>query len=217
VKPDGLTDRAVYTPADRWLTADEFNAVLPETPEKRRKEMTLTVETGADHGELEKVHKERDLDLSTVRGPHGAFRLPGTKEKERDRWIPLSAVARAAVDECLAEPGDYLVPKWDNYKRDLKNPCKRAKVEPFVWKDLRRTFCSRCCQAGVPMYWVEKLMGHANSEMIKRVYGRLAPGTYADAIARLEAVPYTRHATVIDFGKARENLGTQKGEKCKNA
>jgi integrase len=212
VIPEGLTDGAVYKPHDRWLTADEFAAACErEAPEHRRKDFVLGVETGADHGELEKVDKEEDVDLSTIRGPYGAIRPPGTKTDERDRWIPLSAAARRAVDECLAVDGKYLVTPWTNMKRDMANPCKRAGVKPFIWKDIRRTFCSRCAQAGVPEYWVVKLMGHSDSKMIRRVYARLSPATYAEAIKRLDAVPYVCRAEVVDLGEYRETAGTATG------
>jgi integrase len=210
VIPEFLTDGAVYTPADRWLKDDEFAAVLREAPEHRRKDFILGVETGADHGELIKVDKDSDVDLSIVRGPYGAIRLPGTKTEERDRWIPLSRAAREAVDECLAEEGPYLVPVWHNFKRDMANPCKRAGVKPFVWKDIRRTFASRCAQAGVPEFWTVKLLGHRDSKMIRRVYARLSPGTYAEAIKRLEAVPYVTpvsHADVVELREYRETDG----------
>jgi integrase len=210
VIPEFLTDGAVYTPADRWLKADEFDAVLREAPEHRRKDFILGVETGADHGELIKVDKDSDVDLTVVRGPYGAIRLPGTKTEERDRWIPLSRAAREAVDECLAEEGPYLVPVWHNFKRDMANPCKRAGVKPFVWKDIRRTFASRCAQAAVPEFWTVKLLGHRDSKMIRRVYARLSPGTYAEAIKRLEAVPYVTpvsHADVVELREYRETDG----------
>jgi integrase len=211
VIPEFLTDGAVYTPADRWLEPWEFDgACQREAPAHRRKDFILGVETGADHGELEKVDKDSDVDLTVVRGPYGAIRLPGTKAEERDRWIPLSRAAREAVDGLLAEEGQYLVPVWHNPRRDMANPCERAGVKPFIWKDIRRTFCSRCAQAGVPEYWVVKLMGHADSKMIRRVYARLSPATYAEAIKRLEAVPYVTpvsHAEIVDLRKYRETDG----------
>ena len=69
---------------------------------------------------------------------------------------------------------------------------------------------------GTPMIHLERLMGHADSKMIKKVYARLCPETFEQAISRLDAVPYTRHDNVIDLGKRRENVGTRKGETCKN-
>lgn len=209
VVPDALQN--VYTPHDRWLPEDEFVPVRSEAPHDKRKHLDLGVETGADHGELEKVHKKHDVDLSTTRGPDGAIHVPGTKTDDRDRWIPLSKVARAAVDECLAEPGEYLVPIWHNFKRDMVGPCKRAGVKPFIWKDLRRTFCSRLCQAGVPEFHTIKLMGHKSSAMVRKVYAQLSPATYEAAITRLNAAPYVRHDNVVDISKGREMAGDPQG------
>lgn len=88
-------------------------------------------------------------------------------------------------------------------------------MEPFIYKDLRRTFASRMCQAGVPEFHTIKLMGHKSSKMVREVYAQLSPGTYEEAITRLDALPYLRRDNVIDLAKRRENAGTQKGEVAK--
>jgi integrase len=90
-------------------------------------------------------------------------------------------------------------------------------VASFIFKDLRRTFASRCAQSGVPEFHTVKLMGHTSSAMVRKVYAQLCAGTYEAAITRLDAVPYVRQATVIDLGKVRKSRGARKGEKCKKA
>jgi integrase len=219
VMPDALK-RGIYTPRKRWLPLEEFVAIRAEATPYRRPWLDIAVETGIDLGELAKIHKKQDLDFSTVRGKLGAIHVPGKKAEGRDRWIALSKAARAAVDERLrVATGDYLFrPVWtsSNFKRRATKWCAHTGVEMFIYKDLRRTFASRLCQAGVPEFHTIKLMGHKSSKMIREVYAQLSPGTYEEAITRLDALPYTRHADVIDLGKVRENAGTLKDKKCEN-
>lgn len=107
-------------------------------------------------------------------------------------------------------------PRWlsSNFKRSTKQWSKRTGVTAFIAKDLRRTFCSRHAQLGTPMIHLERLMGHTDSKMIKKVYARLCPETFEKAISRLDAVPYVCRDNVIDFSKHRENTGKQKDAKC---
>jgi len=219
VIPDALRDGEVYVPSDRWLTADEYAASRAVATPYRRAWIDFLVETGSDLGEMHKITKDDHTDFSTMRGPRGAVFIPGTKSGSRERWVPLTRVARGAVDIRMEEPGRMLFePVWQssNFKRSTRRWSKHTGVEPFVAKDLRRTFCSRHAQLGTPMIHLERLMGHADSRMIKKVYARLCPDTFEQAISRLDAMPYVCRNNVVDIGKRREFEGTRKGEACKN-
>jgi integrase len=91
--------------------------------------------------------------------------------------------------------------------------CARADVPRVTYKDLRRSFCSWMCQAGVPMHHVTRLMGHGSSQMVQRVYGHLAPETYAEAIAKMPRVPTVSQAVVIPIETHRKN-GDHRGKDC---
>src|SRR5262249_1620872 len=68
---------------------------------------------------------------------------------------------------------------WPYVNRDLARACKAAKVPKVTPNDLRRTFASLLVQDGVPLDVVAKLMGHASSAMVYRVYGRFTPAALA--------------------------------------
>ena len=67
-----------------------------------------------------------------------------------------------------------------------RNPdCERLALAPITPNDLRRTFAQWMRQAGVPLELVAPCMGHADTTMLQRVYGRLETPALA---ARLRAV-----------------------------
>jgi integrase len=220
VIPDALRNGDVYVPRDRWLTEQEYAAIWAVATEHRRPWLDFMVETGADLGEMHKIVKVDHLDFSTQRGPFGAVNVPGTKAASRNRFVPLTQKARAAVDLRMREPGAKLFePLWtsSNFKRSTKRWEKLTGVPAFVAKDLRRTFASRCCQLSIPEMHVAQLLGHVDSKLVRRVYGRLSVDTFDAAISKLNAVPYLCHDNVVSIDKHRENVGTQKDQEWQNA
>ena len=60
-------------------------------------------------------------------------------------------------------------------RRDLAEACTRAGIERCGPNDLRRTFASWEVEAGVPLFPIAQAMGHKNTRMLERVYGRQTP------------------------------------------
>jgi site-specific recombinase XerD len=76
--------------------------------------------------------------------------------------------------------------RFDNVKKAWAEITKDAKLPDMRWHDLRHDFASQLVMRGVPLYTVQKLLGHANSKMTQR-YAKLAPSTLADAVNVLVA------------------------------
>jgi integrase len=213
--PDALREAEIYRPRDRWLTDDEADAVRGVMTEYRRPWFDFMIWTGCDIGEMHKIVKDEHLDFSPIRGPNGAVLIPGTKAATRTRWVPLTRGARAAVDERMKHDGAKLFsPVWtsSNFKRSASRWCASTGVALFTSKDLRRTFASRCCQMSIPEMHVAQMLGHTDSKLVRRVYGRLSPDTFRNAIERLDGVAQMRHQNVIPFKKDGENVGRRKAE-----
>lgn len=180
--PDSLA--GAYTPRDRWLTVDEYRRLLAALQPRRVKYVTLYCHTGMRASELYRCRREGDAVI--VRQTKGKRRRD--RKTVVERIIPLSTDALRVLD---AEPLPWSHWSASNMHRDLGIACERAGIERATANDFRRTFCSWLVQAGVPELTIIRLMGHASSDMVRRVYAQLAPETLVDAIARLPSVANT--------------------------
>ena len=67
--------------------------------------------------------------------------------------------------------------------RRMAEVCSRAKIEPAIsFHGLRHTYASLAVMNGTPLLVVAKNLGHADTRMVERHYGHLAPSYVADAI-----------------------------------
>jgi integrase len=64
---------------------------------------------------------------------------------------------------------------WANVRRDLADACENAEIERCSPIDLRRTYASSQVEAGVPLFRSAQAMGHKDTRMLERVYGRQTP------------------------------------------
>ena len=61
--------------------------------------------------------------------------------------------------------------------------CERARIKPAIsFHILRHTWASHAVMNGVPLLVVAKNLGHADTRMVEKHYGHLAPSFIADAI-----------------------------------
>ena len=67
--------------------------------------------------------------------------------------------------------------------RPTAQACMHAKIDPPVsFHALRHTWASHAVMNGVPLLVVAKNLGHADTRMVEKHYGHLAPSYIADAI-----------------------------------
>jgi integrase len=67
--------------------------------------------------------------------------------------------------------------------RPTVQACMHAKIDPPVsFHALRHTWASHAVMNGVPLLVVAKNLGHADTRMVEKHYGHLAPSYIADAI-----------------------------------
>jgi integrase len=67
--------------------------------------------------------------------------------------------------------------------RPTAQACRHAKIDPRVsFHALRHTWASHAVMNGVPLLVVAKNLGHADTRMVEKHYGHLAPSYIVDAI-----------------------------------
>ena len=174
-----------YQPRERWMTEEEFSALLKELSPPRRLWILVAVFAGPRLSELQNAHWE-DVDFDG-----GWMLLRGTKTQRSRRRVPLAPVLVEALTAVKQDAGP-LVEEWGSVRRDLGAACARAKITRVTPNDLRRTFASWLKQAGQDSLVVARLMGHTSTRMVELVYGHLSSKEYRAAVAvlpRLGAAP----------------------------
>ena len=115
--------------------------------------------------------------------------LASHSKGNKTRTVPLNAEALAVLTAIRPKPlGAGLVfksPKtgeqFDNVRSAWAELTAKAEVPDLRWHDMRHDFASQLVMKGVPLFTVQKLLGHSSSKMTQR-YARLASGNLADAV-----------------------------------
>lgn len=67
--------------------------------------------------------------------------------------------------------------------RAMRAACVAGKIVPAAtFHTLRHTYASHLVQASVPLLFVATALGHGDTRMVEKHYGRLAPSHVADMI-----------------------------------
>src|SRR5438874_182035 len=163
---------AGYKPRERALTPDELSRLLGELTAPKAAAVAFMVATSANWRECTRARRE-DIDPES-----GWVHLRGTKSQTRDRRFVVAHPALLSLLLYAAEhaPGqDLLFPPWANVRRDLLEACARAGIERCSPNDLRRTYGRWMRIAAFPDELIAPTMGHADTRMLERVYGKLSP------------------------------------------
>ncbi len=160
-----------YRPRTRFLTPDELSKLLGALLSDQAARVAFIVATSACWGEsCRAMRVDVTEDLSTV------F-IRGTKRSTRLRIVPIvGEVARSLLEYALTHAqGEHglLFRSWTNVRRDLYAACDALKMPHCSPNDLRRTCATWLRAAGASPELIAPVMGHADTRMVERVYGRL--------------------------------------------
>ncbi len=148
----------------------------------------LAMNTGLRRGEL------FGLDWGDVNLPGKMLTVRAETAKSRKaRHVPLNAEALEVLKRVKKHSnGTGLVfandkgDRFGSIKKSWAGLLESAGINDFRFHDLRHDFASKLVAAGVDLYTVKELLGHASIEMTQR-YAHLAPHKLADAVAKLGA------------------------------
>jgi integrase len=121
--------------------------------------------------------KRRDVDVE-----RGTVHARGTKTKARDRIAFVEPWALAYVKEHIRHMHPYapLFPSLDRSTvgDKVRDARKALEIDDYQLRDARHTYAVRAIRAGAPFEVVARQLGHANTAMVVRVYGRFLPSTH---------------------------------------
>ncbi len=167
---------ASYKPRERALSEWEIGRLLEALPAPRAAVVAFILATGATYPSEVAPLRKGDVDVQ-----RWVVRLRGTKRHTRDRKVPIVSFARAWLQRAV----DYLpFDRWTNIRRDLHLACAEAGIAVCSPIDLRRSVATLLRARGVEPSLIGAYLGHADSRMAERVYGRLAPDQLAHLLAQ---------------------------------
>ena len=169
----------------RYLSIAEAKRLISACAPDFRRLVQAALATGARYGELCELRAadfNPDSDTLHVR----------TSKSGKPRHVVLNDEgAKLFGSLTIGKTGDaFILTKADgspwgpsHQARPMLEACERAKIKPPInFHSLRHTWASLATMAGAPLMVVGRNLGHADTRMVEKHYGHLAPSYVADAI-----------------------------------
>lgn len=118
--------------------------------------------------------RHRDVDMNS-----GMVRAHGTKTASRDRHAYIMIWARdylaAYVERTMGD--ELLFPGIDRWAvaKSHQRACAKIGIPDYTLRDSRHTFAVQMTKAGIPAENIAAQLGHADTQMVNRVYSRYQP------------------------------------------
>jgi integrase len=183
----------------RFLTPEEADRLIAETPDRYKALITLALASGARWGELAGLQRDRYNPLrgtiTITRSLHEHHTLPGIfalDEPKTPKSRRTLALPRHAVAMLNNHIDTYGTGRWDliftgprgaplarsHFRNRVFQPaCARAGIDGLRFHDLRHSSASWLLTAGVPITAVSRRLGHANVSMTLDTYSHVMPET----------------------------------------
>lgn len=180
-------------PKDRWLTHEEASRLI-ECAEALhiRLAIQLMLETAGRIGAILELTWDRvDLDRKIVN-----LRTTEVGPRKGRAVVPINDGLRAALATARAasiSEGGFVI-EWagkpvKSIKTGFNAAVKAAGLEDVSPHTLRHTAAVHLVAAGRPMSKVAQYLGHSNTSITERVYGRFAPDHLREEAAVLDFTP----------------------------
>ena len=177
--------KGVDTARVRYLNIAEAKRLINACDPDLRPLVRAALETGARYSELGRLEV---VDFNSDAGTVAIRRSKSGKA----RYVVLTDEGSAFFkSHCAGRAGHELMfqhfngTPWKTAEqaRPVRMANARAKLTPQIsFHGLRHTWASLSVMAGVPLIVVAKNLGHADTRMVEKHYGHLAPSYVAEAI-----------------------------------
>jgi integrase len=185
VKPFKGVDKARV----RYLSVDEAKRLINASDPEFRPMVQAALLTGGRYGQIAQLTvNDFNADAGTVRmrtrkgdGTEKVHHVHMTTEGIR--FFEAACAKRAGADDLLFVKSDGSPWLKSHQRRPIEEASARAKIDPPAnFHVARHTWASHAVMNGVPLLVVAKNLGHADTRMVEKHYGHLAPSYVADAI-----------------------------------
>ena len=191
--------REVETARIRYLTVAEAKRLINACTPDLRHLVQAALQTGARYGELARLEvRDFNPDAGTV--------TIRQSKSGKSRHVVLTSEGHALFSQLTAgRAGDELIlGHWPKSRqiRPMAEAVQRAAIKPRItFHGLRHTWASLAVMSGMPLMVVARNLGHADTRMVERHYGHLAPSFIADAIRKHAPRFGTKASNVHGIGR----------------
>jgi integrase len=191
----------------RYLSDDEARRLTNACLKDFRALVTAALLTGCRYGEL------AAMTIDDFNPDAGTIRVRASKTG-KPRHVVLTQEGQDFVAGLAAgRPGGARLILRGNGKpwskseqqRPLAAACAAARIDPPInFHGLRHTYASRLAMRGVPLAVIAKQLGHADTRMVEKHYGHLAPSYIADTVrAGFGTLGILEPSNVVSIATAR--------------
>jgi integrase len=171
----------------RYLTMQEAQRLINASSGEFRSLVEAALATGCRYSELAR------LAVSDFNADAGTLHIRKSKSG-KPRHVVLTDEGTALFRRFAAGPAGnelfFRAPRGGPWlascqERPMRLACQRARITPAVgFHTLRHTWASHAVMNEVPLMIVARNLGHADTRMVEKHYGHLAPSYIADAIRK---------------------------------
>jgi integrase len=169
----------------RYLKVAEAERLINACDPEFRALVRAGLETGCRYGELIRLEVcDFNSDASTLAVRQSKSGKPRhvMLTDEGAAFFRRHCAGRSG-HELMFRHGDSSAWQRSEQARPMAEACERARIKPAIsFHILRHTWASHAVMNGVPLLVVAKNLGHADTRMVEKHYGHLAPSFIADAI-----------------------------------
>jgi integrase len=154
-----------YVPRTTIVSAAQLKKLAKHLSSHELAAVKVIVATGARHAEYLRMLR---IDVDRKRW---LVSLRGTKTERARRVVPIPSIFRKLLTEALP----LIETKWTGITKELPKRCALAEIPRLTPNDLRRSHATWLIEAGVAKALVADSLGHADTKMVERVYGKADP------------------------------------------